>query len=46
MLKNFWYAVEFSDKVTTKPERITVLGQHLVVYRTPKQGRVVALSDL
>ncbi|MBB2944408.1 phenylpropionate dioxygenase-like ring-hydroxylating dioxygenase large terminal subunit [Actinoplanes lutulentus] len=46
MLKNFWYAVEFSDKVTTKPERLTVLGQYLVVYRTPKQGRVVALSDL
>jgi phenylpropionate dioxygenase-like ring-hydroxylating dioxygenase large terminal subunit len=46
MLKNFWYAVEFSARVTTKPERLTVLGQYLVVYRTPKQGRVVALSDL
>lgn len=45
MLKNFWYAVEFSDRVTTKPARITVLGQYLALYRTPS-GRVVALSDL
>lgn len=45
MLKNFWYAVEFSDRVTTKPARITVLGQYLALYRTPR-GRVVALSDL
>jgi phenylpropionate dioxygenase-like ring-hydroxylating dioxygenase large terminal subunit len=45
MLKNFWYAVEFSNRVTTKPARVTVLGQHLALYRTPK-GRPVALSDL
>ncbi|MEV4414056.1 aromatic ring-hydroxylating dioxygenase subunit alpha [Catellatospora sp. NPDC049609] len=45
MLKNFWYAVEFADRVTTKPARVTVLGQHLALYRTPK-GRPVALSDL
>ncbi|MEU8003002.1 aromatic ring-hydroxylating dioxygenase subunit alpha [Catellatospora sp. NPDC049111] len=45
MLKNFWYAVEFSDRVTVKPARVTVLGQHLALYRTPK-GRPVALSDL
>ena len=45
MLKNFWYAVEFADRVTTKPMRVTVLGQYLALYRTPK-GRPVALSDL
>ncbi|XVU21201.1 Rieske 2Fe-2S domain-containing protein [Actinoplanes sp. CA-054009] len=45
MLKNFWYAVEFADRLTTKPVRVTVLGQHLALYRTPS-GRVVALSDL
>jgi phenylpropionate dioxygenase-like ring-hydroxylating dioxygenase large terminal subunit len=45
MLKNFWYAVEFADRVTTKPLRATCLGQELVLYRTPK-GRPVALSDL
>ena len=45
MLKNFWYAVEFADSVTVKPMRVTVLGQHLALYRTP-EGRPVALSDL
>ncbi|WP_433382760.1 Rieske 2Fe-2S domain-containing protein [Actinoplanes sp. CA-142083] len=45
MLKNFWYAVEFADRVTNKPVRITVLGQHLALYRTPR-GKIVALSDL
>jgi phenylpropionate dioxygenase-like ring-hydroxylating dioxygenase large terminal subunit len=46
MLKNFWYAVEFADRVTTKPIKVTVLGQHFAVYRTPKTGRAVVLSDL
>ena len=45
MLKNFWYAVEFADRVTVKPMRVTVLGQHLALYRTP-DGSPVALSDL
>ncbi len=45
MLKNFWYAVEFADRVSAKPTRVTVLGQHLALYRTP-QGAPVALSDL
>ena len=45
MLKNFWYAVEFADRVSAKPVRVTVLGQHLALYRTP-EGRAVALSDL
>lgn len=45
MLKNFWYAVEFSKDVTRKPKALTVLGQKLVVYRTSK-GKVICLSDL
>jgi phenylpropionate dioxygenase-like ring-hydroxylating dioxygenase large terminal subunit len=45
MLKNFWYAVEFAGRVTAKPTRVTVLGQHLALYRTP-DGAPVALSDL
>ncbi|MFZ1108984.1 MAG: aromatic ring-hydroxylating dioxygenase subunit alpha [Rhodomicrobium sp.] len=45
MLKNFWYAVEFAERLGPKPLRVTVLGQHLALYRTP-EGRPVALSDL
>jgi phenylpropionate dioxygenase-like ring-hydroxylating dioxygenase large terminal subunit len=44
MLKNFWYAVEFADRVTVQPMRVTVLGQQLALYRTP-EGRPLALSD-
>ncbi|GAA3203468.1 aromatic ring-hydroxylating dioxygenase subunit alpha [Actinocorallia longicatena] len=45
MLKNFWYAVEFSDRVTTKPSKITCLGQKFVLYRKAS-GQAVCLSDL
>ncbi|MEU4084804.1 aromatic ring-hydroxylating dioxygenase subunit alpha [Streptomyces aureus] len=45
MLKNFWYAVEFSDRVVRKPLKAVCLGQSLVLYRTPA-GKAVALSDL
>ncbi len=45
MLKNFWYAVAFSDEVTEKPSRITALGQELVVYRD-SQKKAVVMSDL
>jgi phenylpropionate dioxygenase-like ring-hydroxylating dioxygenase large terminal subunit len=45
MLKNFWYAVEFADRVAAKPVRITVLGQQLALYRR-NDGKPVALSDL
>jgi phenylpropionate dioxygenase-like ring-hydroxylating dioxygenase large terminal subunit len=38
MLKNFWYAAGFAD-------RVTVLGQRLALCRTP-EGRAVALSVL
>lgn len=45
MLKNFWYAVEFSSAITDKPKRLTVMGETLVVYRKPDDNLVVALSD-
>ncbi|WLQ52114.1 aromatic ring-hydroxylating dioxygenase subunit alpha [Streptomyces poriferorum] len=45
MFKNFWYAVEFADRVGRKPAKVVCLGQSLVLYRT-KDGRPVALSDL
>ena len=45
MLKNFWYACEFSSKITNKPKRITMLSQDFVLYRD-STGQVVALKDL
>lgn len=45
MLKNFWYAIEFSEEVTTTPKRLTILGQELVLYRDTK-GNPVVMSDL
>ncbi len=44
MLKNFWYACEFSSAVTAKPKQITMQNQDFVLYRNPK-GQVIALSD-
>ena len=45
MFKNFWYAIAFSDEITTKPSRHRILSQDLVIWRTPG-GEVRALSDL
>jgi phenylpropionate dioxygenase-like ring-hydroxylating dioxygenase large terminal subunit len=46
MLKNFWYAVEFSEAVASdEPKRLRVLGQDLVLYRD-SQGTIVCMSDL
>ncbi|WP_420630142.1 Rieske 2Fe-2S domain-containing protein [Candidatus Leptofilum sp.] len=45
MLKNFWYAIEFSEEVTTTPKRLTILGQELVLYRD-SAGKPVVMSDL
>ena len=45
MLKNFWYAVEFSDVITSTPKRIKVLNQDLAIYRTDTQ-KIVAMQDL
>ncbi|ARV59276.1 (2Fe-2S)-binding protein [Nostocales cyanobacterium HT-58-2] len=44
MLKNFWYACEFSTEVTNKPKQIVMLDQRFVLYRD-SQGQVVALKD-
>jgi phenylpropionate dioxygenase-like ring-hydroxylating dioxygenase large terminal subunit len=44
MLKNFWYACEFSSAVTNKPKKIVMLNQRFVLYRD-SQGQVVALKD-
>lgn len=45
MLKNFWYAVEFSEAITSSPKRIKVLNQDLAIYRTDTQ-QIVAMQDL
>lgn len=44
MLKNFWYACEFSSAVTNKPKQIVMLNQRFVLYRD-SQGQVVAMND-
>jgi phenylpropionate dioxygenase-like ring-hydroxylating dioxygenase large terminal subunit len=44
MLKNFWYACEFSQSVTAQPKQIVMFNQRLVLYRTTT-GEVVALND-
>jgi phenylpropionate dioxygenase-like ring-hydroxylating dioxygenase large terminal subunit len=44
MLKNFWYACEFSSVITNKPKQIVMLNQRFVLYRN-SQGEVIALKD-
>ncbi len=44
MLKNFWYACEFSSAVASKPKQVLMLNQRFVLYRN-SQGQVVALKD-
>ncbi|MDR9403786.1 MAG: aromatic ring-hydroxylating dioxygenase subunit alpha [Halothece sp. Uz-M2-17] len=44
MLKNFWYACEFSHSVTDQPLTLRLLNQNYVLYRT-SQGKLVALKD-
>ena len=36
MLKNMWYACEFSKDITTKPKQVHILGQKLVMWRDSK----------
>lgn len=43
MLKNFWYACEFSSAVTDEPKQVQMLHQKFVLYR--RQGQVVAFKD-
>ncbi|MDB9374914.1 aromatic ring-hydroxylating dioxygenase subunit alpha [Nodularia sphaerocarpa] len=44
MLKNFWYACEFSSAVTNKPKQVLMFNQRFVLYRN-SQGQIVALND-
>ena len=44
MLKNFWYACEFSSAVTNKPKQLLMLNQKFVLYRD-SQGKPVVLKD-
>ena len=44
MLKNFWYACDFSSEITKKPKQIAMLKQRFVLYRD-SQGQIVALED-
>lgn len=44
MLKNFWYACEFSSAITHKPKQILMLNQRFVLYRN-SQEQVIALKD-
>uniref|UniRef100_B8HLS6 Rieske (2Fe-2S) domain protein n=1 Tax=Cyanothece sp. (strain PCC 7425 / ATCC 29141) TaxID=395961 RepID=B8HLS6_CYAP4 len=44
MLKNFWYAVEFSHAVKHQPKQVTLMGRQYVLYRN-SQGQVIALNN-
>ncbi len=44
MLKNFWYAVELSHKITSQPKKLPLLGKEYVLYRN-SQGKVVVLNN-
>jgi phenylpropionate dioxygenase-like ring-hydroxylating dioxygenase large terminal subunit len=44
MLQNFWYAVEFSHSVGSKPTPLKLLGKDYVLYRG-ETGQVIALDN-
>lgn len=44
MLKNFWYACDFSSAITDKPKQIRMFGQNFVLYRNT-QGKAIVLKD-
>jgi phenylpropionate dioxygenase-like ring-hydroxylating dioxygenase large terminal subunit len=46
VLKNFWYAIAFSEEITEQPTKLQVLGQQLVVFRQKASGKVIVMSDL
>jgi len=45
MFKNFWWPLDFSPEVTTKPKRVTALAQEFVLFRT-SDGKAHVMSDL
>ena len=44
MFINFWYAVDFSDRITDQPTKARMLGHDFVVFRD-SAGRAHCLSD-
>ena len=44
MLKNFWYGLEFSKDITSKPQQLLRLNQILAAYRTAS-GKPVLMQD-
>ncbi|MBE9137121.1 aromatic ring-hydroxylating dioxygenase subunit alpha [Nodosilinea sp. LEGE 07088] len=44
MLKNFWYAVEFSAAIADAPKPVRLMGEDYVLYRGG-DGQVVAMRD-
>ncbi|YAF97986.1 MAG: Rieske 2Fe-2S domain-containing protein [Nodularia sp. CChRGM 3473] len=44
MLKNFWYACEFSSAITNKPKQVVMFNQRFVLYRDSHR-KIVALQD-
>jgi phenylpropionate dioxygenase-like ring-hydroxylating dioxygenase large terminal subunit len=44
MLKNLWYAVEFSNAIGTSPKLLKILDRELVLYRTAN-GQIHAIDN-
>jgi phenylpropionate dioxygenase-like ring-hydroxylating dioxygenase large terminal subunit len=44
MLNNFWYAVEFSDRIGTQPQSVKIDDRNLVMFRTTN-GQIHALDN-
>lgn len=44
MLNNFWYAVEFSDRIGTQPQSVKIDNRDLVMFRTTN-GQIHALDN-
>jgi phenylpropionate dioxygenase-like ring-hydroxylating dioxygenase large terminal subunit len=44
MFKNLWYAVEFSNLISTSPRSLQILGRELVLYRT-SNGLLQAMNN-
>ncbi len=44
LLRNYWYVAAFSDEVTRKPMRRTIMNEDIVFYRT-EDGKPVAVQN-
>ncbi len=44
MSENLWYAVEFSDEISTSPKLLKILSRELVLYRTA-DGQIQSMSN-